>query len=74
MKKEWIQEYKNYYNFDAISAAIDKSESIQNIFNNMTQNSNGNIIFHDKLIALMMKSLPKDIIKNFNIKEKDNIF
>ena len=73
VKKEWIQEYKNYYNFDAISAAIDKSESIQNIFNNMTQNSNGNIIFPDKLIALMMKSLPKDIIKKFNIKEKDSI-
>ena len=73
VKKEWIQEYKNYYNFNAISAAIDKSESIQNIFNNMTQNSNGNIIFHDKLIALMMKSLPKDIIKKFNIKEKDSI-
>ena len=72
VNKNWIQKYKNHYNFDEISIAIDKNNNIQIILNNILNNAqNTNFNFNDKFVALMMKHLPKDLIDDFNNRDKN---
>ena len=65
VNKKWIQEYKKYYNYDILSAAIDKNSVIQNVF------KNNNFNFNDKLLTLMIKLLPKNLVDDFNYKDKN---
>ena len=62
VNKNWMQKYKNYYNYDEISAIIDKNSYIQNILNNILNNAqNTNFNFSDKFVALMKKQFPKNL-------------
>ena len=70
VNKDWIQEYKNYYNYDMISDHLDKLDQIKNIFDNANYNERINNLMSDRNIALMIKQLPKLIIDNFNESEK----
>ena len=72
INKNWIQNYKKYYNYDSISSAIDKNNLIQNAINNLlNRNDSNDFNINDKLLTLMMKQLPKYILDDFNIKDKN---
>ena len=66
--KKWIQEYKNYYDFDSIYKAIYKNENLNNIIKSLNWNED----IPDKKLALMIKQLPNGIMTTF--KEKDKNF
>ena len=51
VNKNWINEYKNYYNFDIISNEFEKIPLIQQIFNNLNEDEN----ISDKKLTLMIK-------------------
>ena len=65
VSKKWIQEYKKYYNYDALNFAIEQNAFIQNVFKNNYFN------FNDKLLTLMIKQLPKNLLEDFNIRDKN---
>ena len=71
MNQRWVNKYKKYYEYEQIREEIDNNTFIQNIFNDLL-NSYENMFFNlnDKLITVMMKQLPKNILDNF--KSKDN--
>ena len=63
---KWMQKYKEYFNYYEISAILDKSNFIQTTFKNILTNAqNTNFLLSDKLIALLMKEIPKNYIDNF---------
>ena len=70
INKDYLQDYKNYYNFDKFSAELDKNPLVKNVFQNVNSNERLGNIINDKKLTLMIKSLPKDIIENFNKKDK----
>ena len=72
VNKKWIQNYKNYYDFDTIYKEIDKNSDIKNIINNLKEKDDGDIIISDKSLILMLKKLPKQMKKEFM--EKDEFF
>ena len=65
LNKDWLKVYKDYYNFDIISKEFEKSTIIQQVFNNIKDDEQ---ISYKKL-TLMIKELPKKIIKDFNERE-----
>ena len=65
VNKKWLQEYKQYYNYDTLSASIEQNSFIQNAFKNKYFN------FNDKLLTLMIKQLPKNLVDDFNIRDKN---
>ena len=67
VNKKWIQEYKKYYDFDKIYEEIDKNENIKNIFKTLKENEE----ITDKKLTLMIKKLPKNMIYDFNEKDKN---
>ena len=72
INKNWIQKYKSYYKYDIISAEINKNKFIQtNLYNVLNNCENSNINIKDKLIALIIQQLPKNIIDEFNLSDKN---
>ena len=69
INKDWIQEYKNYYNFDMICSELDKIPQVQQVFNSLNDNEKIGNLITDKKLTLMIKALPKYIIENFNESE-----
>ena len=71
VNKNWMQKYKDYYDYDKISAILDQNNFIQMTFNNIITNAqNTNFNLNDKLIALMMKQIPKKFIDEFIKKDR----
>ena len=68
ISKDWIKEYKNYYNFDVISSEFEKSSLIQQMFNKLKDDEE----ISDKKLTLMIKAIPKNIINIFN--ESESLF
>ena len=72
VNKAWIKKYKDYYNFTKISDELDKNSLVQNSFGNIIlDNQNTNFNLKDKLVALIIKQLPKNIIDDFNNRESN---
>ena len=72
VNKAWIKKYKDYYNFTKISDELDKNSLVQNSFSNIIlDNKNTNFNLKDKLVALIIKQLPKNIIDDFNNRESN---
>ena len=67
VNKQWIQNYKNYYDFDLIYKEIEKSPVITNIINSLKEKEE----ISDKKLALMLKKIPKNIIDKFLEKDKN---
>ena len=65
VNKKWMLEYKKYYNYDTLSAIIEQNSFIQNVF------KNNNFDFNDKLLTLIIKQLPKNLVDDFNTKDKN---
>ena len=75
VNKIYMRIYKNHYNYSFISSSIDNNTNIQSIMNRelkKTENNN-KIKISDKMLDLMTKNLDKNIIKDFNIKDKESI-
>ena len=74
VNKDWIQEYKNYYNFEMISDELDKIPIVKQIFESVNYDERiSNIInnvISDKKLTLMIKELSRDIIEIFNKSDK----
>ena len=68
VNKQWIQNYKNYYDFDLIYKEIEKIPIITNIINSLKEKEE----ISEKKLALILKKIPKNIIDKFL--EKDNNF
>ena len=72
INKDWILEYKKYYNFDQISSELNKIPLSQQIFNNIKEDQkNIENSITDKKLILIIKKLSKNIVKDFNEKEKN---
>ena len=73
INKKFIHNYKKYYNYDTIiSTSIEKNFYIQNVLNNQLNTRENNIFnIKDKLLALMVKQLPKNLLDDFNEKDKN---
>ena len=72
VNKAWIKKYKDYYNFTKISDELDKNSLVQNSFDNIIlDNQNTNFNLKDKLVALIIKQLPKNIIDDFNNRDSN---
>jgi len=67
VNKSWILKYKNYYNYFKFSLEVDENKFIQTKLDIEINNSqNNNLIVKDKLIFLLVKQLPKNIINDCN--------
>ena len=72
VNEEWIQEYKNYFNFNKLNEELDKINEMQDIIKNCNFNNiNFNNIITDKTLYTITKGLPIEILKDFNDKEND---
>ena len=72
VNEEWIQEYKNYFNFNKLSEELEKINEIQDISKNCNFNNiNFNNTITDKELSSIIKKLPIKIIKDFNQKENE---
>ena len=72
VNKAWIKKYKDYYNFTKISDELDKNSLVQNSFGNIiSDNQNTNFNLKDKLVALIIKQLQKNIIDDFNNRDSN---
>jgi hypothetical protein len=72
VNKNWIKKYKAYYNYDMISAEMDKSPFIQNTMNNLLNDYENNIYnIKDKLIILMKNQIHKKYITDFEERDKN---
>ena len=68
VNKDWLKEYKNYYNYDVISEEFNKIPLIQQVFNKLKDDEQ----ISDKKLTLMIKAIPKELINIFN--ESENLF
>ena len=72
INESWMDNYKDYYKFNEISYEFDKNSSIQTIINSIINtDKNNNFNLKDKLVALIIKLLPKKIIHDFNIRDRE---
>ena len=70
VNKNWIQNYKTYYDFNTIYNKIE--ENYNNIINSIKENEWGDKFISDKKLALILADFPKDLLNKFI--EKDNFF
>ena len=72
VNKDWIQMYKNFYDFDILYKEIEKNKNINDVINSIINDESNNNFISDKKLTLMIKSFPKVLINKFI--QKDNSF
>ena len=72
INKNWIQNYKNYYNYDMISRVLDTNLICKRIIKYILDDNqnNKNYIIDDKTVFLMTNQIDDKIISDFNLKDK----
>ena len=71
VNKNWIQKYKNFFNFDSLYKEIEKISNINDIINSLNEKEDGAKIISDKKLTLMLKKIPKTIIHQFKENDKE---
>ena len=71
ISKNWIQIYKNYYDYDDISNEIEKNTEIKNLINGQKTNEKCSEFISDKKIFLLYQKFSDKIVSNFIEKEKN---
>ena len=73
VNKDWIQTYKNFYDFDLMYKEIEGNKNIEKVINSLKEEECINKFISDKKLTLMIKALPKNIfdkmVKNENVFE-----
>ena len=69
VSKNWIQNYKNYYDFDSVYKELEKNVEIKNLIANLNDFAENNFI-SDRNVALILNSLPKPLLNKLIEKEK----
>ena len=72
VNKNWMKYYKKYFNYEAIREAMNKNVIIQNILNNqLNYNKSINYKITDTIIAKTVYQLPKNLVVDFDMKNKN---
>ena len=69
VSKKWIQNYKNYYDFDTVYKEFEKNSNVKNIIASLTDFTEDNFI-SDRKVVLILNSLPKPILNKLIEREK----
>ena len=73
LNKNWIQIYKNYYDYDDIYNEIEKNLDIKKLINELKNNEKNDELISDKKLFFLYKNFSDKIVNNFIKKEKDFI-
>ena len=71
VNKNWINNYKLYYNFDSILKEMLKNPEIKDLMNDLKLNEKNDKFISDKKVFNILTKLPENIINNFIEREKN---
>ena len=69
VSKNWIQNYKNYYDFDTVYEEFERNVEIKNLIANLNNFAEDNFI-SDRKVALILNRLPKPLLNKLIEREK----